>query len=86
MYVGSVLSVNDIFNGVVAKGFDAEYRLGLEKALNPLRFTRIPGVTADLAQEVFRVLNDGVIDANGLRRLVAKRSVGANGRLAGAFL
>lgn len=60
--------IQALYDEVVSKGLPAQYHIGLEKALNPLRFTRIPGVTADLAQETFdRLVGDGVIDAFGLR-------------------
>ncbi len=63
-------NIKGIFDGITANGIDAEYHVGLEKALNPLRFTQIPGVTPDLAQEVFDILvSEGVIDTNGLRLL-----------------
>ncbi len=59
-----------MYNAAIANGLPAEYRLGLEKAINPLRFTRIPGITQQLAQEIFDILvADGVIDASGLRLL-----------------
>jgi len=57
-------------DGLAQDGIDAAWHVGVETALDPLRFVRVPGIGEELSAEVFdRMVDAGIIDVEGVRLL-----------------